>query len=111
MSWRRPSRVVFEEGLHADRRAGIQNGEIQPDFVQPLIQQIGANRQFQRLVDIALLLIAADVNVLLAGPAVGEPMDQPGVGVEVEDEDARACEYDPEIISAISVKDVPRRSG
>jgi hypothetical protein len=39
-----PPHVVFEERLHADRRARIQNREIKADFVQPLVQQIGKPR-------------------------------------------------------------------
>ena len=31
------------------------------------------------------LLVAAHVDVVLAGPAVGQPVDQPRVAVEVED--------------------------
>jgi len=44
-----------------------------------------ANGQFQRRVDVALLLVASHVDVALARPAVSEPVDQPRIGVEVED--------------------------
>jgi hypothetical protein len=45
-----------------------------------------ANGQLQRRIDVALLLVATHVNVVLMRPVVGEPVDQPGVGVEVEDD-------------------------
>src|SRR5271167_176944 len=44
-----------------------------------------ANGQLQRRVDVALLLVTAHMDVALAGPAVREPVDQPRIGVEVED--------------------------
>ena len=34
----------------------------------------------------ALLLVAAHVEVVVVGPAVGEPVDQPGIAVEGEDD-------------------------
>src|SRR5437879_5499053 len=40
--------------------------------------------EFQRRVDIALFLISTDVDVVLAGSAVGQPMNQPRVSMEVE---------------------------
>jgi hypothetical protein len=47
-----------------------------------------ADRQLERRVDIALLPVAAHVDVLLMRPMVGQPVDQPRVGMEVEDEPA-----------------------
>src|SRR5215510_10463649 len=44
-----------------------------------------ADGEFQRRVDVALLLVATHVNVVLTGPAVRESMDEPRVGVKVED--------------------------
>src|SRR5262245_25975546 len=44
-----------------------------------------ANGELQRRVDVALLFVAAHVNVVLTGPAVRESMDEPRVGVKVED--------------------------
>src|SRR6266568_3844615 len=44
-----------------------------------------ADGEFQRRVDVALLLVAAHVNVVLTGPAVRESMDEPRVRVKVED--------------------------
>ena len=44
-----------------------------------------ADGKLQRRVDVALFLVAAHVDIVLAGPAVGEAMDQPRVSVEVED--------------------------
>src|SRR5271166_5293436 len=44
-----------------------------------------ANGQFQWRVDVALLLVAAHVNIVLSGTAVGEAVYQPRIGVEIED--------------------------
>ena len=44
------------------------------------------DRQFQRRVDAAFFLVAAHVEVLVVGAAVGQAVDQPGVAVEVEDD-------------------------
>ena len=44
------------------------------------------DRQLHRGVDVALLLVAADVNVVVIGAAVGQAMDEPGIGMEVEDD-------------------------
>src|SRR6185503_9568644 len=42
--------------------------------------------QFERRVNVAPLLIAAHVQVLVIGSVVTEPVDQPGITVEVEDD-------------------------
>ena len=42
--------------------------------------------------DSALFLITADVDVVVVGAAVGEPVDQPWVGVESEDDRLRLGE-------------------
>src|SRR5262245_8417361 len=44
-----------------------------------------ADGELQRRVDVALLLIASHVDVPLRRSAIGEAMDQPRVGVKVED--------------------------
>src|SRR6266581_3530400 len=44
------------------------------------------NGQIERRVDVALLFVAAYVQVLVIGAPVGQPMDQPGIPVEVEDD-------------------------
>ena len=46
------------------------------------------DRQLERGVDVALLLVAADVEVEAAGTLVGQAVDEEGVGVEVEDDGA-----------------------
>lgn len=51
-----------------------------------------ANRQLQRSIDIALLLVPSDVHVLLSGAVVGQTVDEPGVRVEVEDNGLVGCE-------------------
>src|SRR6478736_5735244 len=51
-----------------------------------------ADGEFQRCVDVALFLVASHMDVVLAGPAVGESMDQPRVRVEVEDHGLVRCE-------------------
>ncbi len=42
--------------------------------------------ELQRRIDIAVLLVAADMEVLMIGPAVGEFVNQPGVTVEIEND-------------------------
>ena len=44
------------------------------------------DRELQRRVDVALLLVPAHVHVAVARALVGQSVDQPGVGVEVEDD-------------------------
>ena len=44
------------------------------------------HRQLERRVDVALLPVAVHVQVLVALEPVGEPVNQPGVAVEVEDD-------------------------
>jgi len=44
-----------------------------------------ADGQLQRRVDVAVLLVAAHVDVVLARPPVGESVDQPRVSVEGKD--------------------------
>ena len=51
-----------------------------------------ANGQLERRVNVTLLLVAADVNVALAGSAVGETVDQPRVTVKVKDHRLVRCE-------------------
>ena len=42
--------------------------------------------QFQRCVDVALLLVPAHVHVFMIGAAVSQPVDQPRVTVKIEDD-------------------------
>src|SRR4029453_14117835 len=44
-----------------------------------------ADGELQRRVDVALLFVAAHMDIVLTRPAVGEAMDEPGVSMEVED--------------------------
>ncbi len=44
------------------------------------------DRQFHRRVDVAAFLISANVKVPVIGPVIGEPVNQPGIAVEVEDD-------------------------
>src|SRR5580692_11894561 len=44
-----------------------------------------ADGQLQRRIDVAVLLVAAHVDVALARPPVGESVDQPRVSVEGKD--------------------------
>ena len=57
------------------------------DGVDGQAEAIGliADGEFQRRVDVTLLLVAAHVNIVLAWPTVGEAMDQPRVTVKVKD--------------------------
>jgi len=51
-----------------------------------------ADGQLERGIDVALLLVASDVDVQLSGTLVGQTMDEPWVGVEVEDDGFVICE-------------------
>jgi hypothetical protein len=44
------------------------------------------DRHVERGGDGAFLLVTADVNVAVIGSPIGKPMDQPGVGMEGEDD-------------------------
>ena len=78
--------LLIEQGF-ASARPGDTEPRHAVDRVDRQAEPVGlvADRQLQRRVDVPLLLVAAHVDVVLAGPAVGQPVDQPGVGVEVED--------------------------
>src|SRR5580700_747014 len=84
--------VVFTCDLLVEQRlAGARPGNAEPrhtvDCVDGEAEAVGliANRQFQRRVDVALLLIAAHVYVVLVRPVVSEPVDEPWVSVEIVD--------------------------
>src|SRR6516165_10630316 len=76
--------LLVEQGL-ASARPGHAETRHAVDRVYSQAESIGLvlNGELQRCVDVALLLVAAHVNVVLMRPVVGEPVDQPGVGVEV----------------------------
>src|SRR5208337_5665398 len=44
------------------------------------------NGQLHRRVDVALLLVSADVHALVVFAAIGQPVNQPGIAMEVEDD-------------------------
>src|SRR6202041_2691366 len=48
--------------------------------------------QFQGRIDVPLLLVTTHVNVVLAGSAIGEAVNQPWIGMEVEDDWLVRCE-------------------
>src|SRR5208282_1173485 len=50
------------------------------------------DRQLQRRVDISHFLVAAYVDVVLTRPAIGEPVNKPRIGMEVEDYRLIRCE-------------------
>src|SRR6266436_1420917 len=78
--------LLVDEGLTHARAGDMETGH-PVDGVDGQAEAIGliANGEFQRRVDVALLLVAAHVNVVLALPAVGEAVDQPRVTVKVKD--------------------------
>ena len=79
---------LLVEQRFANAGAGDAEARHPVDRVDRQAETVGLvlDGQFQRRVDVALLLVAAHVDVVLAGPAVGEPVDQPRIGVEVEDD-------------------------
>src|SRR5262249_55661970 len=42
------------------------------------------NRQFQRRVDVSAFFVPAYVQVLMIGPVVAEPVNQPGIAMKIE---------------------------
>src|SRR5260370_16504361 len=84
--------VVFTCDLLVEQRlAGARPGNAEPrhtvDCVDGQAEAVGlvANGQLQRRIDVALLLVAAHVNVVVMRPVLGEPVYLPGVGVDIED--------------------------
>ena len=67
-------------------RAGAHAGDA-VDGIDGQGEAVGlvADGQLQRRIDVAVLLVAAHVDVVLARPPVGESVDQPRVSVEGED--------------------------
>src|ERR1700758_2583087 len=72
--------LLVEQGL-ASARSGDVETRYAVDRVDGEAEAVGliTNGQLQRRVDVALLLIAAHVNVVLMRPMVSEPVDQPRV--------------------------------
>lgn len=52
-----------------------------------------ADGKLKRGIDVALLLVASDVEIELAGSLVGETVDEPWIGMEVEDNGTVLREY------------------
>src|SRR6516225_2262763 len=79
--------LLVEQGL-ASARPGDAETRHAVDRVDSQAKAVGLvlNGELQRRVDVALLLVAPYVNVVLMRPVVGEPVDQPGVGVEIKDD-------------------------
>ena len=50
------------------------------------------DRQFQRRVDVPFFLVATYVDIVLACPTICEPVNQPWIGMEVEDDRLVRCE-------------------
>src|SRR4029450_603472 len=73
--------------LLLDMRAGDPQARYPIDDVDRETEAVDlvTNGQIERRVDVALLLVAAHVQVLVIGAPVGQPMDQPRISVEVED--------------------------
>jgi len=70
---------VRADGLQFRHAVNYIDGQSEPiDFV--------FDRQFHRRVDVAALFIAAHVQVLVICPAVREPVNQPWVAMEVEND-------------------------
>ena len=83
---------LVDEGL-AHARAGDTETGHPIDGIDSQAEAIGliADGEFQRRVDVALFLVAAHMDIVLAGPAVGEAMDQPRVTVKVKDHGLVRC--------------------
>src|SRR5208282_5364306 len=85
-------RVVYASDHPVDQGfAGARPGDVEtrhPVYgIDGQAEAVGlvSDRQLQGSVDIALFLVAADVDVVLAGPPIREPMNEERIGVEIED--------------------------
>lgn len=69
----------------------VRTGDLQPghpvDDINDQIKAINlvAHSQIQRCVDLVHFLVPAHMHVMMVRASVGQPVDQPGVAVEVED--------------------------
>src|SRR4030095_9321467 len=76
---------LVDEGL-----AHLGTGDTEPGhpvdgiYGQTEAVSVVANGKLQRGVDVTLLLVTAHVDIVLAGPAVSETVDQPRVTVKVK---------------------------
>src|SRR5262249_30207645 len=77
---------VAQPDLHV--RAGDEQAGHAVDRVdrEAVAVDLVLDRELEGRVDVALLLVAAHVEVRVVRAPVGEPVDQPGVAVEVEDD-------------------------
>ena len=78
--------LILEPVLHV--RAGIAQTRHAVDHVDGELEAVDLvdDREFERRVDVALLLVAVNVDVLVIRAAVGELVDERRVRVEVEDD-------------------------
>ena len=83
--------LVHEGFAHAS--AGDTETGHPVDGVDGQAEAIGviADGEFQRRVDVALLFVAAHMDTVLAGPAVGQAVDQPRLTVKVKDHGLVRC--------------------
>lgn len=91
----------IQHGLPGSRTAVVQlRHAVDGVNGQAEAVRLVANGQLQRGVDVALLLVAPDVNVLAARTLVRQAVDHPGVAVEVEDDGrVRRKQADPLVIA------------
>ena len=79
--------LLVEETLPRVTADSLQLGNAIDDIhsqTEPV--DVVVNGEFQRGVDIALLLVAANVHVAVVVAPVRQPMNQPGISVEIEDD-------------------------
>src|SRR5208337_1429672 len=78
--------LLVEQGLASARPSGAETHHA-VDRVDGEAETVGLvpDRQFQWGINVAMLLVAAHVNVVLGRPAVSEAVDQPRIAMEVED--------------------------
>lgn len=79
--------LLIPERLTSSRTAILQaSNAINGIHCQAETIGLVTNGQFERGVDVALLLVASDVQVVRAGTLVAQAVDHEGVAVEVEDD-------------------------
>ena len=101
--------AFFISSLRCAARTGQPGHPV--DHVDHQIEAVDLveDRELERRVDVALLLVAAHVQVLVVREAVGELVDQPGIAVEVEDHRLVGGEQAVELAVRRAVRVLARR--
>src|SRR5208282_1088361 len=73
--------------LHLEARHSVDRVNGEAEAIRLILDS-----QFQRRVDVPLFLVATHVDIVLACPTICEAVNQPWIGMEVEDDRLVRCE-------------------